>query len=366
LIRDELAVLNLQELAKNLGFVVLGIARAREVPDFDHFCEWLDSGYSGSMNYLSGRREAYRHPDHVLEGCRSILMLAMPYAKHPRTHLSKGNIAERRSDSPMPALAAKPTGTIAAYAGGPRDYHGVIRDRQQVMVDALSRMFPGSQSRGVVDTAPLLERCFGRLAGLGWVGKNTLLLNKELGSYFFLAAILTSVELPSASASQTAHCGTCQACLDACPTQAFPAPYVLDATRCISYWTIEHKGSIPESRRRGISDWLFGCDACQTVCPWNRKPDVEIDRELAHERWTEKGDCTYWLSLDEADFRRDYRHTAFWRTRLVGMRRNAMIVAANTGRHDAVDAIRSFLTCGDEVLEETARWSLQQLQAHPQ
>lgn len=354
MIREQLAVEALQEQAKKLGFVLLGIADAQESPDYSKLCEWLERGYSGSMDYLERRREAYRHPRHVLEGCRSIVMLAMPYAKHPRTLRAKGDSSQTlHTDSEK-----IPMGTIASYASGLRDYHDVIHDRHGELVALLARMFPEMRSRGVVDTAPLLERSFGRLAGLGWQGKNTLLLNRELGSYFFLSAILTEAKLPASDARQTDHCGSCRACLDACPTQAFPLPRVLDATRCISYWTIEHRGSIPEEIRPGIADWLFGCDVCQIVCPWNRKPEPEVDRELTPESWDEKVDCLFWLELDESGFRERFRRTPFWRTRLRGMQRNAMIVAANTGRLDAVEAIERILGCGDPVLEETARWSL--------
>lgn len=354
MIREQLAVEALQEHSKRLGFVLLGIADAQESPDYLRLCEWLERGYSGSMDYLERRREAYRHPRHVLEGCQSIVMLAMPYAKHPRTLRAKVASSEiRQNDSEQ-----IPAGTIASYASALRDYHDVIHDRHVELVALLDRMFPGMRSRGVVDTAPLLERSFGRLAGLGWQGKNTLLLNRELGSYFFLSAILTEAKLPASDAIQTDHCGTCRACLDACPTQAFPSPHLLDATRCISYWTIEHRGSIPEEVRTGLSEWLFGCDVCQMVCPWNRKPDPEVARELSPESWNEKVDCRFWLELDEQGFRERFRRTPFWRTRLQGMQRNAMIVAANTGRLDAIGAIERLLDCGDPVLEETARWSL--------
>jgi epoxyqueuosine reductase len=348
---------SLRDLAERLGFVLLGIASAQEVPDFARFCDWLERGYAGSMAYLPRRRDAYRHPRYVLEDCKSLLMLAMPYRKHPRTMKAKhshvvGDTLEHFESG---------TGTIGAYAAGVRDYHDLIHDRHAEIITHLDRMFPGTRSRGVVDTAPLLERSFGRLAGLGWVGKNTLLLNKRLGSYFFLSAVLTQVTFAPSAMTEIDHCGSCRACLDACPTQAFPAPYVLDATRCISYWTIEHRGRIPEAIRPEISDWLFGCDACQTVCPWNRKAEPEVDADLRPDGWEEKVDCLFWLQLDEVTFRARFRRTAFWRTGLSGMRRNAMIVAANTGRTDARGAIVPFLTCGDLDLEETARWSLEKL-----
>ncbi len=357
MIVNELAVRSLRELSSRLGFAQLGIVGARDSPNFDRFCEWLDRGYSGSMRYLEDRREAYRHPDYVLENCKSIIMLAMPYAAHPRTQSSKrASLAQGNK-----AAATVGSGTIAAYAAGRRDYHDLIHERLSEIVTALNRMFPNTRSRGVVDTAPLLERGFAQLAGLGWIGKNTLLLNRELGSYFFLSAVLTQADLPATPAWDSDHCGTCRACLDACPTDAFVEPHVMNATRCISYWTIEHRGAIEESMREGIGDWLFGCDACQTVCPWNRKLELDLEPDLEPDAWSEKVDCMFWLQLDEATFRARFRHTPFWRTRLAGMQRNAMIVAANTRRNEAISVIRRFLGCGDAVLEETARWSLEQL-----
>lgn len=365
MIRDLLVLQALREDAARLGFFLLGVVRAQEAPDFSSLCDWLDRGYAGSMEYLERRRDAYRHPQFVLEGCQSILMLGMPYAKHPRT--LKPKVSEPPVQGPdagsdgldsARAAGTIQAGTIAAYAMGARDYHEVIRDRHSELLASLNRMFPGAKSRGIVDTAPFLERCFARLAGLGWQGKNTLLLNRHLGSNFFLSAILTDARLPDGGEVEVDHCGTCTACLDACPTQAFPSARVLDATRCISYWTIEHRGVIPESMRAGVSDWLFGCDVCQMVCPWNRKPSPAVDPELSPESCDDKSDCLFWLELDEEGFRKRFRRTPFWRSGLRGMQRNAMIVAANTGRRDAVEAIERLQELGDPTLEETARWSL--------
>lgn len=363
MIVEQLAVQSLRELSSRLGFAQLGIVRAQDAPHFDQLCDWLDRGFAGSMHYIEDRKDAYRHPRSVLDECKSILMLAMPYSPHPRTYPSKRkqDLAPSISLPDGPSASNKPSGTIAAYAAGRRDYHDLIHERLAEIVTALNQMFPESRSRGVVDTAPLLERGFAALAGLGWIGKNTLLLHRELGSYFFLSAVLTQAELPTTAEPMADHCGACRDCLDACPTDAFVAPRVMDATRCISYWTIEHRGVIPESKRPGIGDWLFGCDACQTVCPWNRKPSPDVAPDLEPEAWEEKVNALFWLQLDEVAFRVRFRHTPFWRTRLAGMQRNAMIVAANTQRVDAIPAIERFLACGDSTLEETARWSLAQL-----
>ncbi|HND55076.1 MAG TPA: tRNA epoxyqueuosine(34) reductase QueG, partial [Pirellulaceae bacterium] len=213
----------LKARAAQLGFALSGVCPAVSPAGLTRFHEWLAAGYAGEMRYLSDRAAAYAHPSHVLEGTRSLLMLGWNY----------------RTATPAPAPAG--TGRIARYAWGAVDYHDLIHDRLHQLADFLRASRPGAKARGVVDSAPLLEREFAQLAGLGWIGKNTLLLNRRAGSWFFLAALLTDVELTYDSPLQVDHCGSCRACLDACPTQAFPQPYMLDATRCISYSTIEAK-----------------------------------------------------------------------------------------------------------------------------
>jgi epoxyqueuosine reductase len=354
LILEHLARQAIAERATQLGFAQIGWTRADDAPGYERFCEWLDRGYAGTMSYLEGRREAYRHPQSILVGCRTLILLAMPYRPHPRTRQKKQSV-----HGAAPATAR---GTIAAYAVGRRDYHDLIHDRLKELLAMMNGMFPEARSRGVVDTAPLLERDFARMAGIGWIGKNTLLLNRKLGSSFFLAAILTEASLGSDEPFGLDHCGTCTACMDACPTDAFVEPHVMDATRCISYWTIEHRGVVPEAMRPRMGDWLFGCDVCQMVCPWNRKVDAVIDSELQPHAWEEKTDCLFWLTLDEATFRRRFRATPFWRTRLSGMQRNAMTVAANIDCQAAIEPIQRFLVSEDPMLRETAEWSLRQLQ----
>ncbi len=224
--------------AKRLGFDLCGICPAVAPPGVDRFQAWLEAGYAGEMHYLPDRAEAASDPRYVLDGARSIVMLAMNYR------------------TVEPGSAEPGQGRVSRYAWG-GDYHDLIRERLTKLADSLRTLVPAAKVRGVVDTAPLLEREFAQLAGLGWIGKNTLLLNKQMGSWFFLAALLTDLELESDSPHETDHCGTCRACLDACPTQAFVDAYVLDARRCISYLTIELRQPIPlelarRSRRLAI------------------------------------------------------------------------------------------------------------------
>ena len=258
----------------------------------------------------------------------------------------------------QPGTIRPSQGRVSRYAWGDVDYHDLIHERLQRLAERFRELMPSAKVRGVVDSAPLLEREFAQLAGLGWIGKNTLLLNRSLGSWFFLAALLTDVELEYDGATETDHCGTCRACLDACPTQAFPQPYVLDATRCISYLTIELRGSIPETLREPMGDWLFGCDVCQDVCPWNRKAPA------GHETGFEPHDDLspvelrelFWLT--DAEFRLRFRHTPLWRAKRRGLLRNAAIVLGNQRSPQAVDALCHGLGDSEPLVRTAAAWAL--------
>src|SRR5262245_54350600 len=232
----------LKRRAAELGFALCGVCPAVTPPGAARLDWWLAAGYAGQMRYLSDRREAYSDTNRVLDGVRSIIMLAMNY----------------RAAEPIAPEAGQ--GRVSRYAWGEADYHDLIHARLEQFANCLRDRAPEAGVRGVVDTAPLLERDFAQLAGLGWIGKNTLLLNRNEGSWFFLAALLTDIELAYDVPHETDHCGTCRACLDACPTDAFPQPYVLDASRCISYLTIELRDAVPSQSRSGIGDVLFCCD----------------------------------------------------------------------------------------------------------
>ena len=249
---DELTA-RLKSEAQRLGFDLAGATAAVAPPRLGAFQRWLADGFAGEMEYIPCRAEAYEHPRHVLDGARSLLMLATAY----------------RTEEPVEPDAGQ--GMIARYAWG-SDYHDLIRQRLHALADFHRQLTPGASVRGAVDTAPLLEREFAERAGLGWVGKNTLLLNRRLGSWFFLAALLTTETLAFDEPTATGHCGTCRACIDACPTGAIVEPYHLDARRCISYLTIELRGPIPLQQRESIGPRVFGCDICQDVCPFNRRP----------------------------------------------------------------------------------------------
>lgn len=330
----------LKSRARALGFGLVGVAPAVDARGAARLGEWLDRGYAGEMRYLHERREAYAHPRHVLEGVRSVVMLGLQY---------------RTAD---PAQVQAGQGRVARYAWGTADYHDLIRERLHELADHLRELAPTATTRGIVDTAPLLEREFAQLAGLGWVGKNTLLLNRDAGSYFFLAALLTDVELAYDAPHESDHCGTCTACLDACPTDAFPQAGVLDASRCISYLTIELRDHIPATLRPGIGDWLFGCDVCQEVCPWNRFAPASEIAELQPVESMNPVELAELFSLTDEEFRRRFRKTPLWRPHRDGLLRNAAIVLGNQADAAAAPALELGLNDDSPLVRAAAAWAL--------
>jgi epoxyqueuosine reductase len=330
----------LKDEAHRAGFDLAGVCPAVTPAGIGRFHEWLEAGFAGEMRYLPNRADAYEHPRHVLSGARSAVMLAMNY----RT-------AE-------PAAIEAGEGRVSRYAWGAADYHDVIHERLERLIEFVNTTQPDARARGVVDTAPLLERELAQLAGLGWVGKNTMLLNKQIGSWFFLAALLTDLELDYDQPHQADHCGTCRACLDACPTGAFPQPYVLDATKCISYLTIELRGAIPPDLREGVGDWLFGCDVCQDVCPWNHKAPLSAEPAFAPRNDANPIDLIALFDMNDATFRERFRHTPLWRPKRRGILRNAAIVLGNRPTAKAIDALCRGLNDDEPLVRSACAWAL--------
>ena len=333
----------MRDRAAALGFTLFGIAPAKDADGFGRFCDWLDKGYAGEMSYLHEYREERRHPRSVVESVQSVVMLGLEYGTQDTGHGTRDT----------------GHGRVARYARGP-DYHRFIWDRVNELSAWLMAEVPGSYAHGVSDTAPILERDFARRAGLGWFGKNTMLINKRRGSFFFLSAFLTDVELTPSEPHTASHCGTCTACLNACPTRAFPEPGVLDATKCISYLTIELRGPIPEELREPIGDWLFGCDVCQDVCPWNTKPGTRSASDGVFPTNPDliALDPIELLTLSKAEFKRRFQHTSLWRAKRAGLLRNAAIVLGNTSDERAIPMLERATTDEDEVIREAAVWAL--------
>ncbi|MEZ6039129.1 MAG: tRNA epoxyqueuosine(34) reductase QueG [Planctomycetaceae bacterium] len=329
------------------GFSKIGIAPAVSPTGFHKLVEWLAAGYAADMNWMEHRLEAYRHPDGVMQGVGSVIMAAMNYHRPENSEEASADTSPR----------------IASYTFGATDYHDFLKKRMRPTANLIRSVNPHEKSRIVVDTAPLLERDFARLAGIGWFGKNTMLINRQVGSWFLLGAILTTAVLEYDAPFESDHCGTCTRCLDACPTDAFPSAGVLDAGKCISYQTIENRTSdIPEHLRTSLGPWLFGCDICQDVCPWNRFAPECDDPELYTNRHLQELSCLDVLMLDEDGFRTAFLGTAMFRTGRPAVVRNAAIVAANLNLMHCVDQLKALLADPELMVREAASWALNKLQ----
>jgi epoxyqueuosine reductase len=326
-----------RERARALGFDRVAVGPAGPPPHGAAFERWLDQGYAGTMAYLARGRAARLDPGALLPDARSVIAVALSH-----------NPPE---DTPDWA-------PVARYARG-RDYHAVMRPRLKALGASLRELAgPEARWRVSVDTSAVLERDLAARAGLGWIGKNTNLLDQTLGSFFFIGIVLTTVDL-EADLPVADRCGTCTACLDACPTQAFVAPYVLDARRCISYLTIEHRGPIPPALRPGLGEWAFGCDVCQTVCPWNRKAAPATDPALRAPGSLEPIEA--WLGLDEAGFRRRFDGSALTRAKRSGLLRNTALVLGNRRATAAVPELEQARHDLDPVVRDAAAWALEQI-----
>lgn len=301
--------------AREIGFDRCGIAPATRLPRGDYLRAWLASGRAGSMDYLHRYFEQRTNPDKLLPGGRSVIVVALNYHQ-PR---------------PDPPPDESRCGRVASYAWGD-DYHKVMKRKLFELADRMrSAWGEGIETRACVDTAPLLEREAAAAAGVGWIGKNTMVLHPELGSYFFLGEILTTLAIePDEPVAD--HCGTCTACLDACPTDAFPAAYEMDASRCISYLTIEHRGEVPEELKSQMGDWVFGCDICQEVCPHNRKAPETTEPRFAVRPPGPTPKLDEIASWTEDEYRRVMQGHAGKRAKLDMWQRNAAIARENQRR----------------------------------
>ncbi|MEM7621922.1 MAG: tRNA epoxyqueuosine(34) reductase QueG [Planctomycetota bacterium] len=314
------------ERCRAAGFAAAGIAESLPIETGDAFRAWVAAGRHGSMAWLEETAETRIDPRRVLPGARAAIMVADLYAAGSAT-AGRDEAAAETSPSPNPS----PRGRIARYARG-KDYHKIIKRRLHALSDALRTEYPSAEFRAFVDTAPVHERELAARAGIGWTGKHTLTINPRLGSYFLLGGILTSLPLepPALQQPSTDHCGTCTRCIDACPTDAI-TPYAVDARRCISYLTIEHREAIDQSLHPAIGDWIFGCDICQEVCPHNRERETGVTPNEAYAERAASFDLLEVLNWDEDARRASVSGTAMTRVKLTAFRRNAAIAAGNAG-----------------------------------
>ena len=339
-----LLVDDLRQEAVRIGFSRLGIAPAGPPPRRDLVRRWLDQGFAGVMRQWFEQQEPLRaDPANLLSGVRSMIMLATDHA----TAAAATDVGGRGEGA----------GRVARYAWGD-DYHDLLRRRVNMLGAWLEARVPGCRTRGVVDSAPLAEREFAWLAGLGWFGKNTMLIDPRAGSFFFLTALLTDLELPADAPVEVDHCGTCTACLDACPTGAFVEPRVLDASRCISALSIEDHGPIAHDLRPGMQDWIFGCDICQEVCPWNRHAPGSAEPTFQPRGGITTPSLAAILQLDADAFRQRFKGSPLRRAKRRGLLRSAAIALGNRPHAASFDALAAALADEEPVVRGAAAWAL--------
>ena len=303
----------LKRRGTTLGFAAVGITTLERNAHAAELDGWLAAGHAGTMTYLHRQAEKRKDPRRIMPAARVAVVTLTNYWHGVEN----------------PAALPRGSGRVAQYAWS-SDYHDVLGARLEQLAAAIREITPGATTRCYVDAGPVPERELAQRAGLGWIGKNMMLLHPEIGSFTFIGVVLTDADLASDLPFAADRCGTCRRCLDACPTNAFPEPHVLDATRCISYLTIEHRGeAFNDQQRRDVGDWVFGCDVCQDVCPWNVSfAQATTDAELAPRADVRAPDLPALLEMDQDAFARRYGDTPFARPGLAGMRRNAMAVLA--------------------------------------
>ncbi len=359
--------------ARALGFDRVGIARAEPTDGTRYLREWLARGYGGEMHYLERRLDEREDPRRVLEGARSVIAVALDYDGPGEA--DEPPVADPVAAGSAPAADATggmagPTGRVARYARGD-DYHEVLLDRLRSLGHALPSLAGADVVwRAYVDTGPVQERAFAAAAGLGWLGKNGCLIDPALGSYLFLGVLICDLELP-VDAPIADHCGTCTACLDACPTDAFVEAGVLDATRCIAYTTIETRAPIPEPLRAGHGDHVFGCDVCQAVCPWNHRrarvrpsDPLGLRARLAPRSAWSAPPLRQLLELEPQTFGEAARRSPVRRAGLEGLVRNALIAAGNAGDASLRPQIERLCDHEDPAIAAHACWARDRLDAH--
>lgn len=341
----------LKRAAAEAGFELAGIAAVHDFPELEYFPQWIAEGKAGEMKYLEARDEAG-------ELKRASLKNAAPWVRSVVVCTINYNTSEPYSTE----VSDRRHGWISRYAWSREDYHDAVLRRLRAVEAKLREAAPDAQTRCYVDTGPLIERVYAKYAGVGWLGKNTCLLNQKLGSWLFLGVILTSLELqPDMPAPD--RCGTCTRCIEACPTDAFTAPYQLDATRCISYLTIEKRGEIPHELRSQMGRHVFGCDICQDVCPWNRKAPVTQAPEFQPRPGLVNPALEWLAQMDAEQFRDTFRGSPVRRAKLSGVRRNAVVAMGNSGDRRFLPTLQRLAEDNDPIVAQHANWAIQQIRS---
>jgi epoxyqueuosine reductase len=339
----------IEQFALESGFDAAGIAQLKDQSEgFLRFKAWIEKKFHGEMSYLERGASKRAKPDLILEGAKSVIALAWDYSGRSKRLEVRSKKLESSKFS---------TSFISRYACG-EDYHLILGEKLKVLEEKLRQNFPNAQFKSYVDTGPVMEKYWASLAGLGWIGKHTNLIHSERGSYFFLASLLTDLEIePDTPASD--HCGRCTACIDVCPTRAIVAPYVLDARLCISYLTIELKGPIPRHLRPLMGTHIFGCDDCQEVCPWNRFSHLPVEslREVDSSQLVE------FLSLSPEEFKKRFANTPILRAKRKGFLRNVCVALGNMKDPSTIPALVLALQDLESLIRGHAAWALGQFKS---
>src|SRR5271165_2942125 len=361
------------QAAKEAGFDLAGVAPVDDAPELEYFPSWIAEGHAGEMKYLEARDEQGRLKraslEHAAPWARSVVVCAINYntAQPYSTQVS-----DSESDS------QKGRGWISRYAWGQQDYHDSVMPRLQ-QVEAALRNACGTDdlvTRCYVDTGPIVERVVAKYAGIGWIGKNTCIINQKMGSWLFLGVILTSLDLepdrggglegyPELCLPAPDRCRTCTRCIEACPTDAFIAPYQLDSNKCIAYLTIEKRGAIPQDDdlRSGMGRHIFGCDICQDVCPWNRRAPTTRAAEFQARPELVNPALDWLAEMSAEEFNATFRGSPVRRAKRAGLRRNAVIAMGNSGDRKFLPRLEKLAMDDDEVIRESAAWAIEKLRS---
>jgi len=345
---NEIKHLNLaktiRQWAYELGFQQIGITNTDAGQHANRYRKWLKKGFHGEMEYLSHHGEKRLHPEQLIEETLRVISVRMDYLP--------------LDTQPLKILKQSDKGYISRYSLG-RDYHKLMRKRLALLARKIDDACSGYQFRAFVDSAPILERAFAQKSGLGWFGKNTMIINRKAGSWFFLGEIYTTLPLPIDNPYEEEHCGRCQACLDICPTQAFVGPHQLDGRRCISYLTIEFKGSIPLELREKMGNRIFGCDDCQLICPWNRFAKFTEEKDFAPRHSLENSDLIDLFNWNETTFLKQTEGSAIRRTGYESWLRNIAIALGNAQySKKIVTALEKRRNDQSDVVREHVEWAL--------
>ena len=337
---------NIKKEGYKIGFDLVGIAPVADYPESQFYKKWLSKGFEATMSYMSKNPERRVDVRNIMPNARSVISCAVNYNSDYPYSISQKNTKKA---------------WIARYAWGD-DYHKVINVKLNKLKSFIEENISDDiNSRVYVDTGPVLERMYGKYSGIGWVGKNTCIINQDIGSWLFLGEIITNLELEYDS-HVSDRCGTCTKCIDECPTDAIRKPYVLDSSKCISYLTIENKGEIPEEYREAMENNVFGCDICQDVCPWNSKANAATSDSFLPREGLYQPDLGYLLDLEQEEFSKIFKNSPIKRAKRRGLIRNVLVAVGNTESSKYADLVHRFLKDNDPLIRRHAVWALWKIQ----